>query len=237
VSATGDLIEAAFGDLEKVTALLGTGADPNAADAHGTTPLYVAAVQGHAEIATGSSRLEPIRILESRGETEGTPLCAAAANGFTETVRGLLANGADPNLAGQGDLTPLEWAAGHGHVEIARTLLDAGADPNLGSPLVGAAARGSIAVVRLLLERGAEPSRGALQRAEELSAKDIEADLREWAAKGAHEGEEIVVDREPRDEGTELVRVTVKRNGAASILERETGHAEIAELLRASAPR
>ena len=63
---------------------------------------------------------------------EGTPLCAAACWGHTETVRELLAHGADPRLRedqGAG-LSPLDWANAGPHPETAALLIAAGAAPS-----------------------------------------------------------------------------------------------------------
>ncbi|MFJ3651151.1 ankyrin repeat domain-containing protein [Streptomyces murinus] len=99
-------------------------------------PLYrrhrpaTASVNGEAQIAllllTAGARPDT----ESAGPgAEGTPLCAAACWGHTETVRALLAHGADPNLRedhGTGR-TPLEWALLGPYPETADRLTAAGA--------------------------------------------------------------------------------------------------------------
>lgn len=79
-------------------------------------------------------------------------------------VRALLADGADPNEAGeQMPLVLAVYAARHVGEEPVRLLLDRGADPNrrdeFGEPCWFAATGGSVdvAVLRLLLDRGADP--------------------------------------------------------------------------------
>ncbi|MFK0141837.1 ankyrin repeat domain-containing protein [Streptomyces murinus] len=119
-----------MGDAGGVRAALRSGADPAGADGDGTTPLYTASVNGEAQIAllllTAGARPDT----ESAGPgAEGTPLCAAACWGHTETVRALLAHGADPNLRedhGTGR-TPLEWALLGPYPETADRLTAAGA--------------------------------------------------------------------------------------------------------------
>jgi len=130
--------------------------------------------------------------LESRAESDGLPLCAAACWGYLAVVQSLLRRGADPDLIEAGGSTALWWAARNGHVEVLTVLLEAEADPNVASPLVGAAQHGSVAATRLLLEHGAKQQPEALEWAERLAASDAEG---------------------------------------------ETGHSEVADLLRASAPR
>ncbi|MDG4816540.1 ankyrin repeat domain-containing protein [Micromonospora sp. WMMD956] len=118
-------------DLPAMLALLRVGADPNAADRDGTTPLYLAALH---------NKPVAVRILLDAGADpdveggrgdEGTPLTGAAAWGHADIVRELLTHGADPNLRedhGAG-LSPLEWAARGGHTETEALLKAAGATP------------------------------------------------------------------------------------------------------------
>lgn len=87
------------GDTARVKAALRAGADPQRGDSEGTTPLYVASVNGEAEIARLLLTAGASPDVESSGlGSDGTPLCAAACWGHTDTVRELLAHGADPNL-------------------------------------------------------------------------------------------------------------------------------------------
>ncbi|MFH9863775.1 ankyrin repeat domain-containing protein [Streptomyces sp. NPDC017202] len=114
----------------RVDALLRAGADPAAADRDGTTALYVASVHGSAGIVRRLLEAGAPPDAESAGPgSEGTPLCAAACWGHTETVRALLAHGADPGLRedrGTGR-TPLEWARRGPHPETIAVLRAAGA--------------------------------------------------------------------------------------------------------------
>jgi uncharacterized protein len=115
---------------EEVAALLARGTPADGLGRYGSTPLYVAAVQGETEI---------VRILldagadpnkESAGESEGTPLCAAASWGHAEVVRLMLQYGADPNLmerTGEVAMTALGWARRNHHDEVVRLLLENGA--------------------------------------------------------------------------------------------------------------
>lgn len=119
-----------FGETSEVIPALRAGADPAAADVHGTTPLYAAAVQGRADTAALLLEAGAPPDAESAGlGAEGTPLCAAACWGYLDAVRVLLAHGADPGLRedhGTG-LTPLEWATAGSHEETAAVLRAAGA--------------------------------------------------------------------------------------------------------------
>ncbi|WP_326726819.1 ankyrin repeat domain-containing protein [Streptomyces phaeochromogenes] len=118
------------GDTARVQAALRSGADPDRGDSEGTTPLYVASVNGEAAIARLLLVAGASPDAESSGVgSDGTPLCAASCWGHTETVRELLAHGADPNLHedhGTGR-SPLHWANIGPHPETAELLRKAGA--------------------------------------------------------------------------------------------------------------
>lgn len=60
----------------------------------------------------------------------GTGLGRAAYHGHIETVRELLANGADPNLDNNNGGIPLVGAAEWGHIEVVELLLAKGANLN-----------------------------------------------------------------------------------------------------------
>ncbi|MDH3669245.1 MAG: ankyrin repeat domain-containing protein [Paracoccaceae bacterium] len=162
------------GDLEKVTALLDSGAEP---DPQGiATPLYFAAQGGHLEIAK--------ILLESGANANaqsnwGTPLHISARRGHLEIAKVLLQHGANPNLmGGEHDSTPLHEAAEKGAVEIGALLIDRGADVNARNsqfqpPIHLAAKRNRSEFAELLRKHGAaaievEPISG------DLAAADIE---------------------------------------------------------------
>ena len=97
------------------------------------------------------------------GSSQARTIIEATQRGDAETVRALLAGGADVNTA-QGDgMTALHWAAERGHAEVADLLLAASADvearTRIGSytPLHVASRGGYAAVVVGLLEAGADP--------------------------------------------------------------------------------
>jgi ankyrin repeat protein len=122
---------AAFDDVSRVRALLRAGADPQAPDPEGTTPLYAASVAGATAGALVLLAAGAVPDTESGHGAEGTPLCAAACWGHTGTVRALLAHGADPGLRedhGTGR-SPLEWARAGPHPDTVAVLLAAGARP------------------------------------------------------------------------------------------------------------
>jgi len=171
------LFQAAYkGDLATVTRIIKadrqTARIPSSPDIwEGSTPLSLAALGGHIEIA---------RFLLENGApvnpmtNDGSALLMAAWAGKDEMVKLLLERGADPNLASASGETPLMAAALKGFVPIGQLLIDAGANVNAQtthgttdffntsppvcgeSPLHLAAAYGYKPFAQLLLDRGAD---------------------------------------------------------------------------------
>jgi ankyrin repeat protein len=63
-----------------------------------------------------------------------TLVMLAAYHGHPDTVRALLAEGADPNRANDKGQTPIAGAVFKGETGVVRALLDGGADPAAGQP-------------------------------------------------------------------------------------------------------
>lgn len=126
-----DLADAVQANDEKAVAdLLAKGADPNAANSYGITPLWLSATNGsvsvtHMLLRAGAN----VKAKLPHGET---PLMTAARTGEPETIKLLIEFGADPNAAetSQGE-TALMWAAAENHPEAIHALIKGGADPNL----------------------------------------------------------------------------------------------------------
>jgi cytohesin len=116
-----------WNDVEAADALIRAGANVDAANDLGVTPLMVAAADAGPAMVEALLRAgaNPNSKLPS-GET---PLMAAARTGQVETVRALLVRGADMNARDTArEQTALMWAVGEGHSEVVRLLLEAGAD-------------------------------------------------------------------------------------------------------------
>jgi ankyrin repeat protein len=114
---------------DPVTALLAAGADPNAANRYGITPLWLAATNGSVPVTRALLGANAnAKATLPHGETA---LMAAARTGNPEPIRLLLAAGSAPNAAesSQGE-TALMWAAAENHAEAIRALIEGGADPN-----------------------------------------------------------------------------------------------------------
>lgn len=238
---TRKLFEAIYGgDGRKVRKLLQRGLSPNARDEHGSTALYVAAVQGEAwplgELLAAGARPNVV----SRGDSDGTPLCGAASWGHAAAVRGLLEAGADPGLAEADGFTPLAWAVTGGSCDTVEMLLDAGADPNRPdahgrTPLYRAAEHGQLALARLLLEHGADVTiadadgLSPIDVARAKAGTDVEAALRARAEEHAPAGSSVEIRR------TISVHVS-NADGGGRTLEIECSHQAIADLLAPSEP-
>jgi ankyrin repeat protein len=148
------------GDRQAVKDLLKQGADVNAADPDGTTPL---------EWAVRSDDAETVEMLLRAGANPRaanrygvTPLSLAAANGKAAILEMLLKAGADPAAAAPGGGTVLMIAARTGNPEAVRLLLGRGLDVNAReasygeTALMWAAAGNHAEAVRALIERGAD---------------------------------------------------------------------------------
>ena len=157
---------AARGAVDDITELAQSGADLNARDGNGRTPLHVAAFQGHATaagalIAAGADT----RLLDHQDYDAVT---IAAVRNDLPTLRALLSSGASASLVTSPyEGTALIAAAHLGNQEIVRELIRAEAPldhiNNLGwtalleAIILGDGGSRHVETVRVLLEGGADP--------------------------------------------------------------------------------
>jgi hemoglobin len=122
---------AAAGRLPLVELLLDLGADVDAADGGGHTPLYSVANQCRGAIGGAVARtlLRRGAAVDARDRVKrGTPLHAAARRGSVWVAAALLDGGADLEARDTAGDTPLRRAVNCGQVEIAAFLRARGAD-------------------------------------------------------------------------------------------------------------
>jgi ankyrin repeat protein len=162
------------GNMAIAYQLVENGADSNATDFRGQTPLSLAAASGHSaivEMLLGKDNVDP----DYKDEGGRTPLSWAAEKGYRTIVKMLLAkNRVDPDSKDTNGRTPLSWAAGthwaieKEHMAVVQLLLEKdGVNPDSrdenGRTLLslaagfwsGIAKKGHDAIVELLLEKGA----------------------------------------------------------------------------------
>eukprot|EP00584_Thalassiosira_punctigera_P005072 CAMPEP_0172533702 /NCGR_PEP_ID=MMETSP1067-20121228/6315_1 /TAXON_ID=265564 ORGANISM="Thalassiosira punctigera, Strain Tpunct2005C2" /NCGR_SAMPLE_ID=MMETSP1067 /ASSEMBLY_ACC=CAM_ASM_000444 /LENGTH=182 /DNA_ID=CAMNT_0013318375 /DNA_START=280 /DNA_END=828 /DNA_ORIENTATION=+ len=127
-----DLFEAALrGDKAKVLKLLSNGANVNAKDNLGRTPLHCASLGGHAAVA--EALLASGADNNAKNDAGSTPLLHASSMGHAVVVEALLASGADINSKNNYGRTPRDVAASKGNNDVVVELLDkalAGSNPS-----------------------------------------------------------------------------------------------------------
>ena len=114
------------GDIDGLHTAIRTGADVNARDQRGWTPLMHAANAGHALLV--SALLDAGATFDTRAADGATALFIAALHGHEGIVRLLARAGADLSVRGPRGRTPLEVAELQGRERTAATLMEARAD-------------------------------------------------------------------------------------------------------------
>ena len=146
------------GDIEGVMAALAQGGSVAMKGPEGSTPLLIAAQNGHTDIC-GLLLAHDSNVNEVEPKTKRTALLLAAKNGDNASVEALLSWGADVNPQDYGGYTPLHIACQEGHLLCVLTLLKAGSNLTLQTntntmPIHTAALSNRVEVLRILLEYG-----------------------------------------------------------------------------------
>jgi ankyrin repeat protein len=148
------------GDKRRVSLLLKVGADVEARDADGQTPLLLASEGGHASVVrTLLAKGANIDAEDARGRTA---LHLASRGGHVDVVRLLLARSADVTVKDADGRTALHLASIGGYTEVVRLLLEVeGIDVNASdadewTALLHAEHRRRHAVTALLVGAGAD---------------------------------------------------------------------------------
>ena len=148
----------AAGNLDACKLLLSLGADINHIDDFDFSILDLAVASGNPEIV---EYLLNAGLTLSNFDKKKPPLVVATTKKYIDTVKILLAHGAEINQADEFGRTALSLSCANKSLELARLLIYAGANPNEAdlhekTPLVYAASCGSIELVKLLISHGAQ---------------------------------------------------------------------------------
>ena len=133
MAAENELHKAATaGDVAKLNRLIKAGADVNAVNEDGWTPLHSAVYGGHTDAVI--ALIKAGADINAVNEIGWTPLHNAAYSGHTDAIIALIKAGADVNATSKGGWTPgrtpLHGAASEGHTDAVIVLIEAGAYTN-----------------------------------------------------------------------------------------------------------
>jgi truncated hemoglobin YjbI len=117
---------AMVGDAELAAVLIGSGADPDAKEAEGHTPLYRASSGEVARVLLAAGAAVDL----ASGPTRGTALHQAARRGYVSVAQALLDHGATIDARDAKEETPLRRAVNCRQIQIVRLLVRLGADPH-----------------------------------------------------------------------------------------------------------
>ncbi|QBB83766.1 MULTISPECIES: ankyrin repeat domain-containing protein [Wolbachia] len=200
------------GDANQVADLINKGADVNARDNRGNTPLHLAVLADKLQVV--EKLIEGGADVNAKNNHGATPLHWAALNQNINIVEKLIEKGANVNEKNKYDNVPLHYAAGYGSLSVIEKLIEKGADINAKSsngdaPLHLATKNSHLDVLEKLIKEGANvnernkygniplhwaASYGRLSTVEELIEKGADINAKNnngntplhWAVKGSH---------------------------------------------------
>ncbi|MEO7861286.1 MAG: ankyrin repeat domain-containing protein [Nitrospirales bacterium] len=145
---------ATTGDVHKIKDLIDNGANPNASDPTGLTPLMAASHTGKVGIL--ELLLEAGVPIDTKDSSEYTALMFSCNAGQLSCARFLIEKGANVNEVDNDGSTPIMFCAQHGYNDIVTLLLEKGADPrvkgNHGLSAIGFAEQNGLAETKRILE-------------------------------------------------------------------------------------
>jgi ankyrin repeat protein len=172
------MIASKSGDAILVGELLAHGADPNAENINGGTPIMFAAISG--EILTIKSLINAGADVSAQGNNGWSALMVAAAKGHVAATRLIIESGADVNTTDVYLWTPLIRAAYENRRDVVSTLLEHEymdihhRDEHGATALHHAANQGNGEIVELLVIHGADPGiRDAQGRTASMTAFEM----------------------------------------------------------------
>jgi ankyrin repeat protein len=185
------LHKAAYGGyIHNVTRLLAAGANPNARDQQGKTPLHQALYEEKSRLSVIKTLLANGANVHARDNDKSTALHTAAYSGDLEAVQALLNAGATSNAIDSAGETPLHVAARANQLTVAETLLKRMNRKAIlqhnkdGDTALDIAARqADVRLITLLMEQGLQPNvsqlvwlldRGAHAAAKALTANQLQ---------------------------------------------------------------
>jgi hemoglobin len=117
---------ALVGEAVLAAVLIRSGADPDAKEAEGHTPLYRASTGDVARVLLAEGATADV----ASGPTRWTPLHQAARRGYVSVAQALLDHGATIDVHDAKHETPLHRAVNCQQIQIVRLLVQHGADPH-----------------------------------------------------------------------------------------------------------